>query len=245
MTMLLELNQLLILPFVRIATIMSCLPGMGQSFWEWRFRIVLAMLLSIILLPSLMPYSTPEHFLNAILWEGTLGLIIGFSLQLLLQLFVMLGKMIGSLSGFSFAKLIEPVHGLPETLMMQTFYIISVCMFFQLDCHLLVIQGLTTLFKIFPLGQEVMLEALIMKIAGAFQLALNQVMVIGLPFVALLSVVLVGFSLVGRYKFEFSLFTIGLPILILMVFILLSLKIDNILLLMSQIMQNYIVGVLL
>lgn len=231
-----------ILSFVRIAAILSFLPMLGLSLWEWRLRIVLAGLVTIIIMPSV-HISSQVNLSHALIWELGIGLVLGFSLQLLIQLFVMIGKSIGTASGLSFAKIIEPIQGMPETVMMQFFALCGVFMFFQLDLHHVVIFGLKHLFAAIPVGQGDAIPTLIDKVGHALIGHANQIIWLIIPFVSLLGAVFLSVALLGRYKFEFNTFMLGLPLLLLMAFLLLSIKIDNILLVLQSIMMDYTIGI--
>jgi flagellar biosynthesis protein FliR len=237
-----ESSGVLLLVFIRLLAIITCLPAFGYSFWEWRLKMVFALLISLMLLPAIANTGVADSWFEAICAEAILGIVFGFSLQLLMQLLALLGRALGAFSGFAFSNLIEPVNGLPETTLMQLFYLSGVFMFFQLDMHHLVIQGLKTLFENFPLGGSVQFSALIKPIVTGLLEVANKLLLIGMPLVMMLLVVLMGIALLARYKFELNLLTVGLPLLSVLFFIVLYLKFDNFCIAFASLMQNFITG---
>lgn len=211
--------QLFWWPFVRIMAALSIAPVFAQRSLPVRARLLLALVLTVALLPTLPP--SPE--IDVLSPAGALatieqilfGLLLGLTLQLAFAVFTITGELISTQMGMGMARYNDPVHGVSSTsIVYQMFFILLMLVFVAVDGHLLVVSILHQSFTLWPVGSGLHyfgFQAFVHAMAWVLAAAL----LIALPAVFCLFLVQFCFGLLNRISPAMNLFSLGFPLTIL------------------------------
>ena len=238
--------QLFWWPFVRIMAVLSVAPLFAQRSLPVRMRVLLSLLLTAALLPTLPP--SPE--INVISPAGALatveqilfGVLLGLMLQLPFAIFAVSSELISTQMGMGMARYNDPMNGVSSTsIVYQLFFILLILVFVALDGHLLVVSILHKSFVLWPVGAGLHyfgFQALVHAMAWVLAAAL----LIALPAVFCLFLVQFCFGLLNRISPAMNLFSLGFPLAILVGLLCLKLLVaylpENYLDLSRQLLDN-------
>lgn len=203
-------------PFVRIAALATSAPLFSHRSIPPPARIGLAVLITIVVAPTLppaafvSPFSAPGVLL--ILQQLLIGLAIGFTMQIVFAAVELAGELIGLQMGLSFATFINadseqvPIVGsfLAVTMML---------VFLSLNGHLMLIAGLVDTFGTFPVGS---FHGLAPFDARAVVLVGRELFLLGvtlaLPVVAAMLLANLALGVLTRTAPQLNLFAVGFPV---------------------------------
>ena len=150
-----ERLQALMLIMARVSALMMSAPFLGATNIPKTARIGLALLLSIILLPvvHVEAAARPLGALDLILGMGheiIIGLLIGFSTQLLMAGIVLSGQLNGVQMGFAIANLIDPSNMGQISIIAILKSMLALLVFVSLNVHHLLIRAVHASFETLP-----------------------------------------------------------------------------------------------
>lgn len=203
-------------PLVRIAGLLSAAPILGARVVPVRIRVVLALLLTLALVPVL-PDIPPIPLFSAQWWLETgrqmlIGIAMGFVLMIVFEAVVLGGELISYGMGLSFAQLVDPLRGAGTPVVGQMLMIAGTLLFLSAGGHLRLIEALAMSFQGLPIGGPGLdakaLEAFAIwggnLFAGGVQIAL--------PVVIALLLVNLAFGVMSRSAPALSAMSVGFPI---------------------------------
>ncbi len=148
------------------------------------------------------------------------GALLGFSLQLFFQAFVVAGQIVAVQMGMGFASMVDPINGVSSAVIGQFFTMLVTLMFLAMNGHLVVFEVLIESFTTFPVGSGLSTTDL-WVIAGKLGWVLGAALMLVLPAITALLVVNVAFGIMTRAAPQLNIFSIGFPLtLVLGMFIL-------------------------
>ncbi len=109
-----------------------------------RVRIILAVLITLVLVPglpfneSIEPFS-PTGLLTA-LQQVSVGIVMGLILQIVFSALIMAGQAMATTMGLGFASSVDPQNGVQVTMLGQLYLILGTLYFLAMDGHLLLLQ---------------------------------------------------------------------------------------------------------
>ena len=109
-------------PFIRISSVLMTMLVFGAQFVTARLRVLLAILLTLLLLPVIpeVSISTPLFSLMGF-WitvqQILIGIAMGLVTQFMIQAYVMLGQIIAMQSSLGFASMDDPANGITDAYM--------------------------------------------------------------------------------------------------------------------------------
>jgi len=192
-----------LLIFARIGTAMMLLPGFGEIYVPQRYRLLLAMILSGLLLPILEPLlpalpASPSALLLVIGAEIAVGLFIGTLTRIVLAGLETAGQIVSIQTGLSNAVIFNPMQATQSAVPSALYSVLGVLLIFLTDMHHLMLRGLVDSYMIFTPGKLPPVEDLSQTVAhaaaGSFRLALEM----AAPFIVLGTVFFVALGLIGR-----------------------------------------------
>lgn len=208
----------LLWPFFRIGGFLLAAPILGTQLVSARVRISLALLLTIAVRPILppMPEIDPISIESVImiLQQVLIGIALGFSLQVLLQLFVVAGQVIAMQMGLGFAQMVDPTNGVSVTVISQFHLMLVYLLFLAMNGHLAMIEVFLESFNTLPIGAGFFANAALWKLAGWGGWMFSSAIVMALP--ALTSLLIINFSLgvVTRAAPQLNIFAVGFPFML-------------------------------
>jgi len=230
LTPIIELLGTYIWPFVRIGAFVMVMPVVGGSFVPTKVRLLLALALTIVIAPVIPIASTPEVLsaagLVTVAQEVTIGVALGFLVQLVFDAIALGGQVIGMSMGLGFAVFLDKTRGVNVPVLGQLFLMLGMLVFLAMDGHLALVQLLAKSFQTWPLGEVSMTAPVILEmLAWTGQLFVFATK-IALPAITSILVVNLAFGTMSRAAPTLNLFAVGFPVAMLLGFGVIFLNMD-------------------
>ena len=222
-----------IFAMLRVGAFLIAAPVFGGRFVPLPVRIVAAVCLSLVV-PQLYPMPDAETLaaLSAVpmvLAEIALGVTAGLVLTILFGAASVAGDRVANAAGLGFAMQLDPTASGQTPVVAQIFSLSLMMVFLGMDGHLHALRIVLDSYAAFPPGASLDIAALATAgiMAGATMFALAASLM--LPVVAGLLVLNLSVGVLTRSAPQLNLFSVGFPITILMMFVLLWLSAPNLL----------------
>ena len=198
------------------------MPLVGGSFVPVRVRLLLAIVITIAVAPTL-PATEIQDVLSAaglvtMIQEIGIGVVMGFLVQLVFDAIALGGQVIGMSMGLGFAVFLDRARGVSVPVLGQLFLMLGMLIFLALDGHLAMIQLLARSFQAWPISEK----GLTMPIVAELLLWSGNLFVFGLkialPAITALLVVNLSFGVMSRAAPTLNLFAVGFPVAMLLGF---------------------------
>jgi len=219
--------------FARVGSAIIIMPGIGDSFTPERIRLHIAIGLTIVLFPLIVPYlPTPlPGFITLILlivMEIIVGLFFGTIARILMMALDTAGQVISTSSGLANAQVFNPALATQGSLIGALLSITGVIVLFTLNLHHLLIMGVMESYELFPLGAIPdtggMAQFMAKFVSHAFMVGVQ----LGAPAMILTLLTYVGMGVLARLMPQIQVLQVALPLQILLSIILLFLTISAI-----------------
>jgi flagellar biosynthetic protein FliR len=199
-------------PFCRTLAMLSAAPMVGEAMVPVAVRVLLALVLSVVLLPTAQPPEVISPFsLHGIVVtaeQAVIGLLLGLAFHLAVSAVMLLGYMVSSQMGLAMAQMNDPMNGSSSDVVSAVLYILAAFVFFGMDGHLVAAGVLGASFQAWPVGgglSALALQTLPLQVAWVFSGALLMAM----PVVFAALVVQFGFGFLNRIAPALNLFSLG------------------------------------
>lgn len=207
-------------------------PILGSRLIPRRIRLAFVFFLALVTLPALMDSQAvampdlPLLVVLTVIRELAVGLSIGFISFLVFAAIQLAGQFIDLRMGFAMAKVADPINSASNAPVIgQLKNTLAILLFLAINGHHILIRAVYYSYKIIPLGEGVFsassLEYIFSVSAEIFQLSI----MIALPVMGTLFVADIIFGLLARSMPQMNIFIIGLPMKIIVGFIILILSI--------------------
>lgn len=202
-------------PFVRIGACLMVAPLFGASYVPRRVRIVVALALTVLLLPVI-PH-TPVVLLSAdglitTLQQLIIGVAMGFALQLTFDALTFGGQLLADGMGLGFALTVDPLRGVSTEALSQLYVLLGTLTFLALNGHIALIETLADSFRALPVGPQGLSPAALNAVANWGGTMLFGALRIALPGMTALVVINLALGVTSRAAPALNLFAIGFPI---------------------------------
>ncbi|TQV86764.1 flagellar type III secretion system protein FliR [Aliikangiella coralliicola] len=206
------------LPFARLSGLLMTLSVIGSRNFSARFRLLLALSITILVAPVLPPTEpiklfTAQSFILVI--EQTLiGVVIGFVSRLLLETFVVGAQIVAMQSGLGFASLVDPANGTSVPALGQFFLMLTTLLFLAFDGHLLMIRLVVESFYVLPIGADtgITIFEMFYKIVIWAKWVFATALLMALVSIASLLIVNISFGVMTRAAPQINVFAVGFPL---------------------------------
>ncbi|PTW61763.1 flagellar biosynthetic protein FliR [Breoghania corrubedonensis] len=212
-----QIALLFMLIFARLGTMLMLLPALGESNIPPRIRLSLALLLAMLLYPSLAgryPGAVPGNFGALIVMfasEFVVGLFIGLSVRLIMAGIQIAGTIMAQQSSLAMAMAFDPTQSQQGVLFANFLTLLAVTLIFATNLHYLVIAALNDSFTLFPPGHWMpvgdLAESAVETVAAAFSIGMR----ISAPFIVFGLVFYFGLGLLNRLMPQMQIFFIAMP----------------------------------
>lgn len=234
-----ESFQLFLVCLARMAAMMGTLPVFGSGTAPARVRLGLTMLLSLLIFPVVKPLiPSPDFSIVALAVlmasEGLLGLMVGFTAQLVFTAVELGGSIIGYKMGFAAANVFDPQNQRQIELISQYQNIVAILIFLVLDVHHLFIRAIVKSYELLPPGGiDVGGEAIpfLMSLAGhMFSLGIQ----FSAPVLAVLILSGLVLGILARVFPQLNVFMLSFPLNIGIGFLVMGLTLSMVFLLLER-----------
>jgi flagellar biosynthetic protein FliR len=233
-----------LLALVRASAWLTVAPPFGTRTVPVRVKVALAVAIALAVAPQLparVPLDT-AGFLEAVLLQTLLGLVLGFVALVLLSSVQAAGSLIDLAGGFTLDQAYDPLSNAQSSVFGRFHQLLSVTLLFAIDGHLMLVRGFVASFEAIPAGGLAanQLAELLTRDLGRFFLAALE---IAGPLVAALFLSEVALGLLSRAAPQLNVFQIGFPLKILLTLLLigatLTLMPDALGSLVDRVMQSW------
>lgn len=203
-------------PFVRIGACLMVAPLFGASYLPRRLRIVIALALTVVLLPVI-PRPTSLTLMSADGFVTTaqqvlIGVAMGFALQLMFDALTLAGQLLANAMGLGFAFTIDPLRAVTTQSLGQLYVLLGTLTFLALNGHIALIETLARSFQTLPIGPQGLSPAALHALANWGSTMLLGAVRIALPGLTALLVINLAFGVTSRAAPALNLFAVGFPI---------------------------------
>lgn len=243
----------LFLIFVRILAILMIAPIFSQRNIPILAKVGLAALLSLLLLPVVIPESgsdtTPlpqdlPRFLLVVAQEILVGVLIGFVSNLVFVALDMAAKIMGLQIGFQAANLFDPMSNIPSTALEQFYTLLALLLFLAINGHHWLIAALGRTFEIAPPGTFVLTRLTIERLMALTNESFVAAIRIALPVTGALLLADLGLGLIARAVPQVQVFFLGLPLKMGLGFVVLALTMIITLPLVKDLLADMVTNIL-
>ncbi|MGC5700283.1 flagellar type III secretion system protein FliR [Pseudomonas sp. NFXW11] len=203
------------LPLFRVTGVLMVMPIFGTTLVPRRVRLYFAVAITVVIAPGLPPM--PEvHALDLsglllVAEQIIIGAVLGFSLQLFFQAFVIAGQIVAIQMGMGFASMVDPTNGVSVAVIGQFFTMLVSLLFLAMNGHLVVFEVLTESFTTLPVGGGLLVNHF-WELAGKLGWVLGAALLLVLPAITALLVVNIAFGVMTRAAPQLNIFSIGFPL---------------------------------
>jgi flagellar biosynthetic protein FliR len=218
------------LVFARIGTMVMLLPGLGELSVPVRVRLTVALVLAAVLVPlHRSAYALDLRSFGPVLamlaQEMFIGAVLGLTARLTISALQIAGSVIAQQMGLGFVTAVDPMMGQQTVIVGNFLSILGITLVFATDLHHLVIGALNDSYSLFQPGEIPELgdvAALTTRtVAAAFRIGIQ----LSAPFVVFGLLFNLGLGVLSRLMPQMQVFFVGLPISILVGFLILLLVI--------------------
>jgi flagellar biosynthesis protein FliR len=219
-------GQRFILVFFRVASILWLLPLFSSRSISVVYKAGLSLIISFLLfdLVTVNQALSPDPYYMALLIikEVFIGLTISFLVRILFAMVYAAGEISALQTGFAFARLMDPVSQTQVSVLESFQNILTIMVFFAIDAHHVLIKGMVLSFKELPIGTVVLNLPLFQHVGAMTGKIFMTGLRIGAPLIVTLFVVDLALGLLSRMVPQVNVFVEGMPLKILITFVVLS-----------------------
>jgi flagellar biosynthetic protein FliR len=204
-------------PFFRIAGFLMVAPVIGSQLVPARIRMVIALMMTVIIVPVLPAMPTVDGLsLRALFLVGQqvlIGVALGFFMQLMFHTLVLAGQMIAMQMGLGFASMVDPSNGI-NVAVVSTFYLLFITiLFIALNGHLTMLKVIVDSFYSLPISTEfTFANTSMLAIVNSISWIFSSAMVIALPALTALLITNFAFGIMTRAAPQLNIFALGFPV---------------------------------
>ncbi|NGP44112.1 flagellar type III secretion system protein FliR [Bacillaceae bacterium SIJ1] len=215
-----------LLILARVASFFTVLPLFSYRNVPVIYRVGLSLIISWMMVytsgsPNI---QVDASYITFLLQEIMIGLALGLIAYILLSAFQIAGGFIDFQMGFAVANVIDPQTGAQSPLVGQYLYTFSLLFLLSVDAHHMLLDGIYYSYQLLPLGLEGLaiddgqaIHLIVLAFARMFMIALQM----AIPVVGCLFLVDVALGIMARTVPQMNVFVVGLPLKILVSFIML------------------------
>jgi flagellar biosynthetic protein FliR len=212
-----EQAEIIILTLLRVSAMIITIPILGDRTIPVRLKAGLSLLITFLIIPSLQTASwtlSPDifSFVFRMAGEIMIGVMIGFTGQLIFAGIQLAGQLIGFQMGFSIVNVIDPVNNEQVSIISQFQNLIAMLIFLIMNGHHIFLYAIAESFRILP-PLSFHFSGGLMQVALVFVKNMLEVaMKTGAPIIAVLLFMSVGMGLVARTVPQINIFIVGFPL---------------------------------
>lgn len=161
-----------------------------------------------------------EHFnglyIIYIIQEIAFGLLMGFILQIVFQVFVLGGQIISMQAGLGFAVMVDPASKASVPVVSQMYSFMVLLIFLAINGHIALLDALMTSFKVKPIGSLTIDKGVVWGVVAFSGWMFKEAVLITIPAIISLTLVSLSFGIITRVAPQINIFAFGFPITLMM-----------------------------
>ena len=221
-----EHRDVFIIIFVRVIAVIALLPIIEETRMP---RIALSGLALGITLPVFfktevtMTYYEPNlvSYSMLLVKEMIVGLILGFVVKLFFQIYPFVGSLLSMQGGLSMSVVMDPTSGMQATQIGRLYNLGLAVIFIQSGGYHWFIETLVDSFNLIPIGKAVFSNNIAIGMVDTMGVYFELGLKLSMPIVGVILVVDFAMGILARTVPQMNMFVIGIPIKMIILFILL------------------------
>lgn len=215
--------------FVRVGSAFLIMPGYGEQFVSPRIRLLLALLISFILMPLLLPDmpvapSRPGDLAVLVVAEAMIGIFLGTIARFMMAALETAGMLIANQVGLSAAQSFNPAMSGAGNAVSAVLSMLALMLIFATDLHHLLLLAVVDSYSLFRPGEWLPLGDAAQHLARVLGDSFLVGMQLAAPFVVIGLLFYLGLGLIARLVPQIQVFFVGIPIQIVLGLLLLGLS---------------------
>jgi flagellar biosynthetic protein FliR len=218
------------LVFVRVAAVIGTMPLFGEQSVPRPVKASLALVLAMILFPSVsgaFAGNMPANILGwipALVMEVMFGAVMGYAIRLITTAVEFAGEIVGYMLGLTMAQAVDPQTNLSVPIIGQFLSVLAFLIFLAINAHHTLISALVTSFEwLPPMGLSVGKDFATLLIDLVFEL-FRMGLQIATPIVAAILLANVGMGVISRAVPQMHVMMVAMPATIAIGFLLIGLS---------------------
>jgi len=203
-------------PFIRILGLMIAAPLFGNQRFPVRMRVGLALLITLVVAPTLppLPDVAPDSpaGLGIFMQQLLIGLAMGFAVRMVFTAVEMAGELIGLQMGLGFAVFYDQQSAGQMPVVGQFLGLVATLTFLAINGHLMMISVLADSFREMPITAAAVDPLAWRTIAGWGGRILYSALLLSMPVVAALLTTNLALGVLTRAAPQLNVFAVGFPI---------------------------------
>lgn len=215
--------------FTRMSTFLFLVPTLGERTVSTRLRLVVALMLAFLIIPNVLatgapPMPTLGSAVAIFAKEAVFGAFLGLSLRLTIFILQVLGNIVSQMMSIS-QPLGEGISTEPNTTLSTAFMLAGVTLLVTLDFHVEAVGILQRSYDVFPLGMRPDFDQLAYSLTDTAVQVFKISLSLSFPFLLLNFIYNLLLGFVNRAMPQLLVSFVGMPAMIGIGMILLSLSI--------------------
>lgn len=212
-----------LLLFARLGSALMFFPGIGESFVNMRARLMLALAISLVLLPVLGPQlpSLPKDLSIMslhIVFEVLIGVFLGLIVRVMVLALEFAGQIIALQLGIGNAFAFNPAAATQSSLIGSIFGLVGVVLVFATNLHHFLLIGIVKSYALMPATAAPAVEGMSQAMMQAVTTSFAAAVMMAAPFFILGTLLQVALGVLSRLQPTLQVFFISLPLQILLGF---------------------------
>lgn len=215
-----------LLIFCRILFSLVFLPVIVETKVPTQIKVGLSAILSSIVFFTI--EITPINYTETLLGFGLvlmkeilIGLIIGFSILIFFQVYYFVGNLLSTQGGIGMSTVLDPVNGMQMPILGKFYYLGFCTLFILSGGYHWFITSLVETFIHIPVGKGVIRPEMTYAVVEAISVFWEMSFKLASPIIAVIFIVDCGLGILARAVPQMNMFVIGLPLKMIILFILL------------------------
>ena len=234
--------------FTRMSVFLFLVPTLGERTVNSRIRLIVALMLAFLIIPNVLsagapPMPTLGSAVAIFAKEAVFGAFLGFSLRLTIFILQVLGNIVSQMMSIS-QPLGEGISTEPNTTLSTTFMLAGITLLVTLDFHIEAVGILQRSYDVFPLGMKPDFDGLAYSLTDTAVQVFKISLSLSFPFLLLNFIYNLLLGFVNRAMPQLLVSFVGMPAMIGIGMILLSLSIGIMMTLWLGHMQNHTTSLL-
>lgn len=213
-------------PFVRILSLVSSAPILGNPSVPARVKIGLSFAITLVLTPVLgpMPAVEPGSAIGLLILtqQILIGVAMGLAMRIVFSAVEMAGHISGMQMGLGFATFFDPQNAAQTPVVGQFLGLIATLAFLAMNGHLLMIEVLAQSFQVLPVMAQPLSPAGWRALAGWGGEMFLAGVLLSMPVMAALLITNLALGVMTRAAPQLNVFSVGFPITLAAGFIVLT-----------------------
>ena len=203
-------------PLARVGTVLAVAPPFAAVAVPVRVRALIAMALTIGLLPAVATHATTNQSLAGLALgtagEVTIGLAMGMSLALVFTAAQWAGELITQQMGLSLSEMYDPRMGGGAGSLSHLYWLLAVVVFLGANGHHALLRGVAASFDAVPVMSLGSGEPIVTLMVGLLTSATGLAVQLAAPVFVTMLVVDLAVGMVGRTMPQLGMMTAGLTV---------------------------------